>query len=207
MVDNKWIGRWIRRALGIGLLLAVMPGVPAAAPSLAPDEGARLQRGEIVFRGEVPPRDGRQIGTGGTALVLIRAPAEEVWQILTDFEGYGGLFPRVRKSAVVEQRANRTLVQFDLQVGPFSFRFFVNNFARRREHLLWWRLDRQRENDLFQDTWGYWKLDPVRGGVLVTYAMGSVTHLPAFLTRGAERDGVIQTARALKARAEGIAGI
>jgi len=191
----------------MGLLIATMPGVTAAAPSLAPDESARLQRGEIVFRGEVPPRDGRRIGTGGTALVLIRAPAEEVWQILTDFERYGGFFPRVRKSEVVEQMANRTLVQFDLQVGPFSFRFFVNNFARRQEHLLWWRLDPRRENDLFRDTWGYWKLDPVPEGVLVTYAMGSLTYLPAFLTRGAEQDGVVQTARALKARAEETAGI
>lgn len=200
---HRRIGRWVTRVLGIWLLLASAPGMTAAKPFLAPDETARLRRGEVLFRGEIPPRDGRSIGTGGTAIVLIRAPVEEVWGLLTDFEGYARLFPRVRETEVVEQTADRILVRFDLKVGLFSFRFFVNNFIRQPKRLLLWRLDAGRENDLFRDTWGFWKLDPVPEGVLVTYSIGSLTSLPAFLTRGAERDGVIQTARALKARAEG----
>lgn len=202
-MGGRWFGRWFGRALGIGLLLGMLPGATAAAPALAPDEAARLRRGEVLFRGEVPLRDGRQMGNGGTAIVLVRAPIDQIWKILMDFEGYAGLFPRVRNTEVVERIGNRTLVRFDLQVGPFAFQFFVNNFVRQSERLLLWRLDGERENDLFRDTWGYWQLEPVPEGVLVTYAMGSLTHLPAFLTRGAEQDGVVQTARALKVKAEG----
>jgi hypothetical protein len=66
-----------------------------------------------------------------------------------------------------------------------------------------WRLDRSRAHDLFRDTWGYWQLDPLPGGgVLVTYAMGSHTVLPAFLTRGSEQESVVKTVAALKARVD-----
>ncbi len=38
--------------------------------------------------------------------------------------------------------------------------------------------------------------------MLVTYAMGSRTVLPGFLTSGAERESVMKTMAALKARVE-----
>src|SRR5437867_2970329 len=39
-------------------------------------------------------------------------------------------------------------------------------------------------------------------GVLLTYAMAARTMLPQFLTRVAERDGLVETVRAVRERAE-----
>ena len=121
-----------------------------------------------------------------------------------DFPGHAGLFPRVKESEVLEHGSGRTLVRYRVSVGPFTFRFFVNNYAGAANHPLRWRLDRGRDYELFRDQWGYWKVEPWDDGVLVTYAMGGRTTLPAFLTRGAGEQGAVQTVKALKERVEGV---
>jgi hypothetical protein len=89
-------------------------------------------------------------------------------------------------------------------VGPFSFGFHVNNWEDPRHRRLVWRLAHDRPNDLFRESWGYWQVDPDRHGARVTYAMAARTVLPAFLTRGAERDGLVETLKAVRARAEAL---
>jgi hypothetical protein len=65
-----------------------------------------------------------------------------------------------------------------------------------------WRLDRDRRNGLFHDTWGYWQVESRGEGVLLTYAMAARTMLPPSFTRGAERDGLVETVKAVRGRAE-----
>jgi len=186
------------------LLLSLLsaPSTPAPSP-LSPGDFARLYGGEIVFRGELPSAADSPSGNGGTAFALLHANAEEVWQVLTDFDHYAGLFPRLAESEMVAHSGRWRLVRFRVAVGPFSFSFFVNHVVSQDERQIRWRLDRTQSNGLFRDTWGYWRLDHAPSGwVLVTYAMGSQTVLPAFLTRGSERESVVQTLAALKARVE-----
>ena len=59
-----------------------------------------------------------------------------------------------------------------------------------------------RANQLFRQSWGYWQIDRYRDAVMLTYAMAAQTVLPAFLTRGAERDGLVDTIKAVRDRAE-----
>jgi len=186
------------------LLLSLQGASSAAVPSLlSPGDLARLHDGEIVFKRQLPSAAGALSGNGGTAFALLHANAEEVWQVLTDFDHYAGLFPRLAESEMVAHSGDRSLVRFRVAVGPFSFRFFVNQVVSQEERQIRWRLDRSQANDLFHDTWGYWRLDPASSGsVLVTYAMGSRTVLPAFMTRGSERESVVKTLAALKARVE-----
>ena len=91
-----------------------------------------------------------------------------------------------------------------IKVGPFSFGFHVNNYPDRANNRLDWRLAQGRPNGLFRDTWGYWEVQPDTRGVLLTYAMAARTVLPRFLTRGAERDGLVETIKAVRERAERI---
>lgn len=186
------------------LLVLLAPGpAPAAAPALSPNDLDRLSRGEILFKDQLPSAGGAPTGNGGTAMVVLQADPEEVWRILTDFSHYAGLFPRLKESEVMTQEGAYALIRFRVAVGLFSFRFAVAHFVSREERQIRWRLDRGQANDLFLDTWGYWRLDPLPGGrVLVTYAMGSQTVLPAFLTRGSEQESVVKTVAALKARVE-----
>lgn len=45
-------------------------------------------------------------------------------------------------------------------------------------------------------------MDSRGAGVLLTYAMAARTALPAFLMRGAERDGLVDAVKAVRDRAE-----
>jgi hypothetical protein len=87
-------------------------------------------------------------------------------------------------------------------VGPLSFGFHVNNYPDASRRRLEWRLARERTNQLFRDNWGYWQIEPHGRDVLLTYAMAARTMLPAFVVRNAERDGLVETLKAVRERAE-----
>ena len=193
------------RILGsiLSFALLFVPSLAPAALPLSPSDLTRLNRGEIVFKSEIPTADGAPRGNGGTAVALVDGDLATVWRILTDFSHYAGLFPRVKESEVVDQHGAQSLVRFHVVAGPFNFRFSVQHVVSWRDRRIHWRLDQSQSNDLFRDTWGYWQLEPTSGGrVMVTYAMGSQTVLPAFLTRGSEQDSVVKTVAALKTRVE-----
>jgi len=139
---------------------------------------------------------------GGTAVAVVHAPQAAVWRVLVDYRHHSGLYPRVVAADVLESGEGRALVRYVVTVGPFSFGFHVNNYPQEALGHLAWRLARERRNDLFRDSWGYWQVDADPRGSIVTYAMAARTVLPTFLTRGAERDGLVETVRAVRARAE-----
>jgi len=199
----------IRLAIGCVLLLLALGDAreAAARPSLSDSDVSALKAGKILFRPEVPAGRNGAVGMGGTALAYLQSDPDAVWEAILDFAGHPRFFPRVRETRVIERVAGRTLVSYRIAVGPFSFRFFVNNYADAATHFLRWELDRSRENDLFRDHWGYWKVDDWDDGALVTYAMAGQTTLPAFMIARAGRDGTVETVKALKVHVEQRAGL
>lgn len=174
----------------------------AAPPGLSAEQRARVDRGDVVVL-EVLPADGAGGGQGGTAVAFIPAPAEAVWRLLVDYPGHAGLYPNVVATEVLEADAHHVLVRYVVAVGPFSFRFHINTYPDAAHRRLSWYLARSRPNSLFRENWGYWHLEPEGHGVLVTYAIASRTVLPAFLTRGAERNALVKTVKAVRQRATG----
>lgn len=192
-----------RRVLLTALFVSILAVVAGEANSagLSADQLARLERGEVVLLDQLPP-GGMTTGQGGTAVAMVHASAEAVWRVLVDYAGHRGLYPRVVAADIVESDAAHALVRYVVGVGPFSFGFHVNNYPDPERRRLEWRLDRGRRNDLFRDSWGYWEIELRGDGVVLTYAMGADLVLPAFLTRGAERDGLVATLKAVRGRAE-----
>jgi hypothetical protein len=185
-------------------ILIVATATPAAkALDLSQDQQRRLEGGEVVVVDVLPPGGGTA-GQGGTALALTQASPEAVWRVLVDYPRHSGLYPRVVDAEVLESGADHSLVRYVLGIGPFSFGFHVDNYPHASRRRLDWRLAPDRRNELFRDSWGYWQIEPGPRGVVVTYAMAARTVLPAFLTRGAERDGLVETLRAVRTRAEQI---
>lgn len=186
--------------LAVLIVATVVPG--AKALELSTDQEHRLEIGEVVVMNVLPPGGTAKASQGGTVLALVRATTEVVWQVLTDYPRHPGLYPRVVGARVLESDTDHALVRYVLGIGPFSFGFHVNNYPDEARRRIVWRLAQERPNDLFRESWGYWQLDPRPAGVLVTYAMAARTVLPAFLTRGAERDGLVETVKAVRERAE-----
>lgn len=201
---SRWrCGRILLRVGSLALvLLLASPQSLTAGLRLSLDDLRLLRQGRILFKNDVPAGGVGGGALGGTALALLQSDPETVWRTLMDFPSHAGLFPQVKESRVIEHLADQTLVRYLVAVGPFTFRFFIKNYADPSVFVLRWELDHGRRNDLFRDHWGYWKVEPRSEGALVTYAMGGRTTLPAFLTRGAGQEGTVQTLRALKERVE-----
>lgn len=192
------------RGRSLLLLLLIVAGWPGEANSLTPSalEVERLHRGEVLVFDELPPGPTGRSGQGGTAMALVKASPEAVWRVLVDYPRHRGLYPRVVGAQVVEADGAHAVVRYVLGVGPLSFGFHVTNYPDASRRRLEWRLARERRNDLFLDSWGYWQIEPRRDDVVLTYAMAARTVLPAFLTRGSERDGLVETLKAVRERAE-----
>jgi ribosome-associated toxin RatA of RatAB toxin-antitoxin module len=184
--------------------LLIVAGSPARANPVGLSDGEvrRLEHGEVVILDVLPPSGSREPGQGGTAVTFVHASPETVWRVLVDYPRHAELYPHVTSAEVLEADADRTLVRYVVGVGPFSFGFHVNNYPDAARGRLVWRLDRDRRNGLFHDTWGYWQVESRGEGVLLTYAMAARTMLPPFFTRGAERDGLVETVKAVRGRAE-----
>jgi ribosome-associated toxin RatA of RatAB toxin-antitoxin module len=193
------------RALLLPLLgcLIVAAWVTGANPlGLSPEQLTRLQRGEIVVLDLLPPGGPDKAVQGGTGLALVQARAQTVWQVLVDYPRHRGLYPNVVGAEVLESDAAHALVRYVVGVGPFSFGFHVDNWADVARGRIEWRLAPERPNDLFRASWGYWQLEPRGAAVLLTYAMAARTVLPAFVTRPVERQGLVETLKAVRERAE-----
>ncbi len=196
------------RALVVSVaLVAASSSVAGAVPlfsdlALSPDQVSRIDRGEVVLLDTLPPGGPDGGGNGGTAVAKVQAPPEAVWKLLTGYTDHVGLYPHVIKVQVLETDPVHALVRYVVGVGPFSFGFHVDNFPDEAHGRIEYRLDRQRSNGLFRYCWGYWQIEPDADGTVLVYGLGGRTWLPAFLTRGAEREGLVLTVEAVRARAE-----
>jgi carbon monoxide dehydrogenase subunit G len=185
-----------------GLALGLAAGLAAGAPgpSLSPDERQRLARGEVVYRVGAAPRDGVAVpgARGGIAFVRVPAGPEAIWAILTQPRRYPEIFPGLRSVEVLDASETAWLIRTDGQVGPFSFSYHTRYRLLPEERTIAWRLDPTRENDVFDDNWGWWQLVPEAGGTLVIHAMGSVPSSWQPLAGFFERRGIVQALTALR---------
>ncbi|OLC16484.1 MAG: hypothetical protein AUH29_04875 [Candidatus Rokubacteria bacterium 13_1_40CM_69_27] len=190
------------RALCLALVIVATWPTAAKSLGLSPTQLERLARGEVVLLDVLPPGSSSGPVQGGTALARVQASPEAVWRVLVDYRHHPGLYPRVVDTEVLEGGLEHALVRYVVGVGPFSFGFHVNNYADAARRRIEWRLAPERRNDLFRDSWGYWQIESRGADVVLTYAMAARTVLPAFVTRGAERDGLVETLKAVRERAE-----
>lgn len=177
----------------------------AEAPVLSDAQQSRLAAGEVVLVDALPPGAGRS-AEGGTALGIVRAPPETVWRILVDYRRHPEIYPRVVKADVVEADERRVLVRYVASIWPLSFTFYMNKYPDAARRRIEWRLAEDRPNSLFRESSGYWQVDPVEGGSLVTYALAVRTILPAFVTRRPQRDSLVETVEAVRRRAQEASG-
>jgi ribosome-associated toxin RatA of RatAB toxin-antitoxin module len=186
--------------LTVTIVTAWAPAVNSLALSDA--ERKSLERGDVVVLDLLPPGGKPAAAQGGTAVSMVHASPDEVWQVLVDYPRHSGLYPRLTSAEVLESDPAHALVRYVVGVGPFTFGFHVNNYPDAGHRRLAWQLASGRSNQLFRQSWGYWQIEAHGDGAVLTYAMAAQTTLPAFLTRGAERESLVDTIKAVRDRAE-----
>lgn len=202
MQCTRVLARLVAILIVATIAVSASPVLGALGVALSAEQQRRLNGGEVIFLDILPPGGPAKGSQGGTAVSHVYASPATIWKVLVDYRGHSGLYPRVTGAQVIETEGSRSLVRYVVGVGPFSFGFHVNNYPDESGRRIDWRLAADRRNDLFRTSWGYWQVQPVGPDAVVTYAMAAQTVLPAFLTRGAERDGVLETVKAVRERAE-----
>jgi hypothetical protein len=186
------------------LSFLIVTGWAPAVNSLGLSDAERraLDQGDVIVLEILPPGRPAASAQGGTALSLVHASPEDVWRVLVDYPRHSGLYPGVTSAEVLQSEPGHALVRYVVGVGPWTFGFHVDNYPDSGKRRLEWNLATSRSNQLFRQSWGYWQIDAYRDGAMLTYAMAAKTVLPAFLTRGAERGGLVDTIKAVRDRAE-----
>ncbi len=183
-------------SLAVGLAASSAP-----AAGLPADQPPRLAAGDVIVVDTLPPGASKSAG-GGTAMGLVRATPERVWSVLVDYRGHPRYYPRVVAAEPVEADSQHVLVRYEVGIGPFSFGFHMVKYPDPARHRIDWHLAPDHANNFFRENTGYWQVDPAEGGSLVTFAIAVRTILPGFMTRGAERQSLVDTIRRLRKVAE-----
>jgi SAM-dependent methyltransferase len=205
---SSWVGAHQEDRVGLrgqrwllGLLLALAPPrSEAALPPLSAEDRDRLLVGEVVFREGAAPRDGSAIrrARGGTAFVWVPGAPDPIWAILTMPRRYPEVFPGLRTVEVLDEGPATWLLRTEGKFGPFTFRYHTRHEVRAEARTITWRLDPTRANDVFEDTWGSWRLPPEARGTLVVYAIGSIPKGWQPLGSVFERRGIMRALTALR---------
>jgi len=187
-------------ALALVLLALGLARAAVAEPVPTPGERQRLARGEVVYRVGAAPRDGTTVAgaRGAIAFVRIPTPPEPIWAILVSPRRYPEIFPGLRSVEILEESAGAWLIRTEGKFGPFTFSYYTRYQVRPEARRLDWRLDTTRDNDAFDDNWGWWQLVPEEGGTLVVYAIGSIASSWQPLAGFFERRGITQALHALR---------
>ena len=172
----------------------------ATPPPLSADQRQRLDAGEIVLLDALPPAASAS-APGGTAVALVCAPPETVWAILVDWPNHPALYPRVTGAEVTQADASRVRVRYTLAIGPLSFEMHLDTHPDAARRRLEWRLAEDQPSRLFSENSGYWQVDELGAGSVVTHAVGTGMRVRAPFTRGSHRDSLVSTIEALRKRA------
>lgn len=191
------LARLLMLTLGLGLAVARAEG---AEPNPSGDERQRLLQGEVVYRSGAAPRDGVVVTGARGAVAFVRVPTgpEPLWAILTAPRRYPEIFPGLRAVEILEESPGAWLLKTEGKVGPFEFSYYTRYQIRPETRTIAWRLDTTRDNDVFDDNWGWWRLAPEDGGTLVVYAIGSVPSSWQPLAGFFERRGIVRALGALR---------
>lgn len=194
------LARELSLTIAFGLAVSAAAETGPAPPAPTADERERLGRGEVVYRVGAAPRDGVSVPGARGAIAFVRVPTspETVWAILTRPERYPEIFPGLRTVEVLEASPGAWLLRTEGKVGPFTFSYHTRYRIRTEERTIAWRLDSTRENDVFEDNWGWWRLVPEDSATLVVYAIGSIPSSWQPLAGFFERRGIVQALTALR---------
>jgi hypothetical protein len=189
----------VRAVLLAGLLALAVPAA-AAGPTPTAGERQRLAQGEVVFRAGAASREGAAVAgaRGGIAFVRVPTGPEPVWAILVTPRRYPDIFTAIREVEVLEESPDAWLVRTDGKFGPFTFRYHTRYRVSPESRTISWRLDPTRDNDVFEDNWGWWQLAAEPGATLVTYAFGSIPSGWQPMAAFFERRGIVQALEALR---------
>ncbi len=97
---------------------------------------------------------------GASTEVIIEAPIEQVYEVITDFEKYPEFLDETRRVEVIEMTEDSAQVDFEIKVIK-TIRYTLDYVLTPGQGIEWTFV----EGDGFKDCFGSWKLEEVEPGV------------------------------------------
>lgn len=164
-----------------------------AGPALAhtPGELARMKAGESLMT-DVP------VAEGGAVKVrfFVEAPLAVARGVLWDHERFPEWMPNTKWVKVLEREGNTHIVEMGGGKGPVTVSYVTERRLEPRR-IVWHTLKGDvKRND------GAWTIDPVAGGVVLTYDVHVVPHgaVPGFVVSYLQQQGLSGMIAAVRAR-------
>jgi ribosome-associated toxin RatA of RatAB toxin-antitoxin module len=169
----------VQRAVGLLLALNLIVLTQSNYQSTEAKAAAKQASKTLEFEDET--RDGKLFYV---SKMLIKAKAEHVWQILTDYTHATRIFPILHKCEILEDHGTTKIAKHVVAPNglPCTYEYTLR-ITENAPHILEWH----RVKGDFKELDGFWKLEPVEAGryTMVTYAShmtGGIME-PPFLIR------------------------
>lgn len=170
------------------------------SPSLAQPSSAETVRRSLSTFAIAEEKIGKK--TFQTSKIIIKAPPERVFDVLTDYDKAADIFSNLVKSKLVSTQGHTKRVAFTGTTVGNLIKFDYTLDIVEKPHFIEWK----RASGAFKANEGYWRLDPVDGGkaTLVTYAkhIDGGWLYPQALVRKSIRDAIPVIFAELKSESE-----
>jgi carbon monoxide dehydrogenase subunit G len=185
-------------------LTSALAQVPASVTELSPDDVTKLEKGEVVVKGDMYTKaDGKRSGKG-KAYCVINKPADAPWATLWDYGKVPEYLPRVERVVIINKTDSTMKVRQEIGVAFTSVRYTLDfkfdNDIRRMD----WKLDKTQKADI-ADTFGSWEFFPYGAGrtlVRYTIALDTGQYVPEFVESYLVKKDLPEVLLALKRRTE-----
>ena len=169
------------------------------------------QEWEVLKTGEVSAKEVFRTNPEGTSQtqvevkVWIKAPREEVWKTIRDYEHFHEFMPNIRRCKVVQHEGDTYWVAYQTSVLGVQIIYhqkFAGDGQMRHIDI---SLDETRPNEM-RNIKGYWQLDdaPEAQGTILTYSiyLDPGFKVPEGLARKVSKPGIINVAKNVRSRVE-----
>lgn len=195
---NFFICGRVQRFVGLLLALALIVSMQSTYQSAIAKAAAKKTDGITESGDEV--RDGKLFFV---SKLLVKAKAERVWQVLTDYTHASHIFPVLQQCEILEDHGPTKIAKHVIAPSglPCTYEYVLRIHETAPLAMEWHRISGD-----FKEVDGYWKLEPVEAGrsTMVTYAShvtGGVLE-PQFLIRRQFHIDAPMSLLALKNKAE-----
>jgi ribosome-associated toxin RatA of RatAB toxin-antitoxin module len=135
--------------------------------------------------------------------LLVKARPEQVWQVLTDYNGAPAVFKTVKRCQVLSDKGTNKVIEHEIKPSGLmtSFKYDLEIKEVPNRYLQWHRISGD-----FKEVEGFWRLDPIDSGknTMVTYAshVNAGIFIPQALIKRQHRIDMPAAMVALKGQAE-----
>ncbi len=146
----------------------------------------------------------------GIGMIKVHAPADKIWNIITDYPRYPEFMEKIESAEVYEEKLK---TKNDLKIISVKYNagfifidicYHVRHYIHKDDYFLTWELDKSQKND-YADTVGCWLVLPEGENVCRVYYQAKVEAgrwIPGFIMKWLTKSSLVEILESVKTEAE-----